>query len=148
MTTQLDDHTDAPATIGLDDSDPIGAYIVRLGDGTRAGAAYFADAPAADGERMFFHTEVAAAFSGRGLPRLLVREALADTVAKNLTVVPVCPLFAAHIKRHGDEFLGAGGRFRQPTRNDVTLVKRLMTSERFGPAVRRMTSPSTAEATP
>lgn len=129
MTTQLNHDTDVPATIRLDESRPIGAYTVHLADGALAGGAYFIDAPEAAGERTFFHTEVEPEFSGRGLAQLLVREALADTIRKHLTVVPVCPLFAAHIKQHGAEFLADGGRFRQPTRADVTLVTRLMASD-------------------
>lgn len=127
--TQLNDNTDARETIRLDETRPIGAYTVHLADGTLAGSAYFVDASGPDGERIFFHTEVEQEFSGRGLGGLLVREALADSIRKNLTVVPVCPLFAAHIKEHGAQFMADGGRFRQPTRADIALVRRLATSD-------------------
>ncbi len=127
MTTQLDDHTKPPATIRLDEARPVGAYTVHLADGTLAGSAYFMDSRDADDERIFFHTEVEAEFSGQGLGRLLVREALADSIRKDLTVVPVCPLFEAHIKAHGPEFLADGGRFRRPTRADIALVTRTTT---------------------
>ena len=119
----LHDSTGAPVTIRLDESRPIGAYTVHLDDGTLAGRAEFIDAHEAGGERIFFHTEVDEQFSGRGLGRLLVREALADSSRKNLAVVPVCPLFASHLGRHGAEFLADGGRSRQPTRADVDLVE-------------------------
>lgn len=127
MTAELSDKTGAPVTIRLDESRPISAYTVHLADGTLAGRADFIDAPEADGERIFFHTEVEQEFSGRGLGGLLVREALADSVRKNLTVVPVCPLFAAHLRDHGAQFLGDGGRSRQPTRADIALVRRATT---------------------
>lgn len=127
MTAELSDKTGAPVTIRLDESRPISAYTVHLADGTRAGRADFIDAPEADGERIFFHTEVEQEFSGRGLGGLLVREALADSVRKNLTVVPVCPLFAAHLRDHGAQFLADGGRSRQPTRADIALVRRATT---------------------
>lgn len=129
MTEELTDKTGAPVTISLDESRPIGAYTVHLADGTPAGRADFIDAPEADGERIFFHTEVDQEFGGRGLGGLLVREALAASIGKNLTVVPVCPLFASHLDRHGDPFVADGGRFRKPTPADVELVKRAKTSE-------------------
>jgi uncharacterized protein len=127
MTSELSDKTGAPVTIRLDESRPISAYTVHLADGTLAGRADFIDAPEADGERIFFHTEVEQEFSGRGLGGLLVREALADSVRKNLTVVPVCPLFAAHLRDHAAQFLADGGRSRQPTRADIALVRRATT---------------------
>lgn len=122
MTQELNDKTGAPVTIRLDEVRPIGSYTVHLANGTLAGKADFVDAPKADNERIFFHTEVDQEFSGRGLGGLLVREALADSIHKNLTVVPVCPLFAAHLKQHGAPFLADGGRFRRPTPADFALV--------------------------
>lgn len=119
----LNDRTGAPVTIRLDESRPIGAYTVHLDDGTLAGRADFVDAPEERGERIFFHTEVEEQLSGRGLGGLLVREALADSIRKDLTVVPVCPLFASHLERHGAEFLADGGRSRAPTSADVDLVR-------------------------
>jgi len=124
MARQLEDKTGAPVTISLDEAPPVGAFTVHLPDGTAAGRADFVDAPEADRERIFFHTEVAQELNGRGLGGLLVREALADSIGKDLTVVPVCPLFKAHLDEHGAEFVADGGRFRQPTRADIALVRR------------------------
>jgi uncharacterized protein len=124
MTTQLEDKTGAPVTIRLVESRPVGTYAVHLADGTPAGRAYFVDSPETTSERIFFHTEVDQEFSGRGLAGLLVREALADSISRNLTVVPVCPLFASHLETSGDQFVADGGRFRRPTSADVALVKR------------------------
>lgn len=61
---------------------------------------------------------------------LLLAEALADSVRRKLTVVPVCPLFARHLKAHGDAFEAAGGAFRRPNRNDLALVARAARVER------------------
>ena len=89
MSRQSTDSTGAQVTVTLDESPPISAYAVRLADGTRVGRAEFVDPPDTDGERIFFHTEVDEEFSGRGLAGLLLREALSDSIGKNLTVVPV-----------------------------------------------------------
>lgn len=126
MTTQLADKTGAPVTIHLVESRPIGSYAVTLADGTTAGRADFVDAPDAAGERIIFHTEVDQRFGGRGLAGLLVREALADSIGRGLTVVPVCPLFASHLEAFGDQFVADGGRFRPPTRSDIAFVRRVM----------------------
>jgi predicted GNAT family acetyltransferase len=129
MTREFTDSTGAQVTVTLDESPPISAYVVRLADGTRVGRADFVDPPDEAGERIFFHTEVDEEVSGRGLAGLLLREALADSIGKNLTVVPVCPLFARHLKRHGGEFLADGGRFRRPTKADLALVSRTVREE-------------------
>lgn len=123
MTTQLADKTGAPVTIRFVEPRPVGTFVVELDDGTTAGRADFVDSPETTGERIFFHTEVDQQFGGRGLAGLLVREALADSIDKKLTVVPVCPLFASHLETFGDQFVADGGRFRQPTGGDIALVK-------------------------
>src|SRR5690554_1247143 len=124
MTLQHKDDTGAPVAVRLDAERPISSYIVVSADGSSVGRADFVDSPEVAGERVFFHTEVDQAVSGRGLARLLVREALADSIRTGVTVVPVCPLFADHLARHGKEFVADGGRFRQPTGADITLVVR------------------------
>ncbi|GAA5057328.1 GNAT family N-acetyltransferase [Nocardia callitridis] len=122
MAEGLIDKTGAAVTVTLDVGDPISAYVVRLADESPAGRAEFINSPAE--ERIFFHTEVDEEFGGRGLAGLLVREALADSIRKNRTVVPVCPLFARHLRTHGDEFSADGGAFRRPTPSDIALVQR------------------------
>lgn len=126
MTAQLEDKTGAPVTIRLVESRPIGTYTLHLADGTPAGRADFVDSPESTNERIFFHTEVDQQFSGRGLAGLLVRESLADSIRENLTVVPVCPLFASHLEAFGEQFVADGGRFRPPTSADIALVKRAL----------------------
>lgn len=53
-------------------------------------------------QRVFFHTEVADEFGGRGLGTILVREALDDTRAHGWIIVGVCPLVAAFLKKNPD----------------------------------------------
>lgn len=124
MNTGMTENTDASATIGVEIADPISAYTVAVDGGSPIGRAEYVDPPGAAAERIFFHTEVDAAFAGRGLAAQLLKEALTDSIRVGRTVVPVCPLFARHLSKHGDEFLAAGGAFRAPTRTDIALVMR------------------------
>ena len=121
MTEQQTDKTGAVVHVKLDESRPISAYTVTLEDGTLAGRADFVDP--AEGERIFFHTEVDPEFGGRGLGGLLMREALADSIRRNVTVVPVCPMFGKHLKEKGDEYTAQGGRFRNARPADLSLVQ-------------------------
>lgn len=73
-----------------------GAYVVEL-DGERAGKAEYRTR---DGIRVFRHTEVDDRFSGAGVGTKLVRYALDDVRDNGGKVVPLCPFFAAYIKRH------------------------------------------------
>ena len=53
------------------------------------------------GERIHFtHTEVSDYFQGRGLAKELAAHALADVVARGLTIVPDCPYIARYLDRH------------------------------------------------
>ncbi len=71
-----------------------------LVDGKRAGLTEYRDRGA---QRVFYHTEVDAAFAGQGLAAQLVREALVDVRASGKRIVPACPYVAKFLKRH-DEF--------------------------------------------
>ncbi|AZG48345.1 GNAT family N-acetyltransferase [Gordonia insulae] len=51
-------------------------------------------------ERVFFHTEVAEEFGGRGLGTILIREALDDTRAQGRAIVGVCPMVAAFLRKN------------------------------------------------
>ena len=124
MTQEIHDNTGAPVTVRLSKTRPIGTYTVNLAEGSPVGRVDFIESPKVDGERIVFHTEVDREFGGRGLAGLLVREVLADSIRTSVTVVPVCPLFAGHLKKHGDEFVADGGKFRPPTPADIALVRR------------------------
>lgn len=125
MTQDLSDNRGEPVTVEIELADPVSAFTVNLAGSRRAGRADFIDPPEAADERIFFHTEVDPEFGGRGLAGLLLREALVDSIRNRLTVVPVCPLFARHLKKHGNEFVAAGGAYRAPTRADIALVARI-----------------------
>lgn len=131
----MKDRTGAPVTVTLNTGGPIGAYGVQVVGGPVVGRADFVDGAAGGsgasggdgganggGDRIFFHTEVDEEYGGRGLAGILVREALADSIRKNIVVVPVCPLFAAHLAKHGDEYVAAGGAIREPTKEDIAQV--------------------------
>ena len=90
------DNDGASVTVRFHVARPISSYTVDLANESTVGRANFVDSP--DGDRIFFHTEIDEEFGGRGLAGLLVREALADSMRKRLTVVPVCPLFARHLR--------------------------------------------------
>ena len=123
MTTQPRDKTGAAVDVALDRERAIPAFTVALEGSTLAGRADFVDSPVAENERIFFHTEVDEQFGGRGLAGILLREALADSIESKLTVVPVCPLFAAHLQKHGDAFTAEGGAFRDATDDDMAVVR-------------------------
>ena len=64
-----------------------------------AGFAQFVDR---DGRRIFVHTEVDETYSGQGLGGTLVGQALDQTIADGLAVVPICPFVAKYAKAHPD----------------------------------------------
>ena len=74
-------------------------YTIAV-EGKTAGHADYADR---GDQRVFYHTEIDEAFAGQGLAGKLVRQALADTRAAGLRIVPVCPYVAKYLERH-EEF--------------------------------------------
>ena len=56
--------------------------------------------PARGNARAFVHTEVSPEFGGRGLAGTLVTEAMADTRAAGMRIVPYCPYVSAWLKKH------------------------------------------------
>jgi uncharacterized protein len=125
MTRHFEDRTRVPVTVRFDEARPIGTYTANLADGSRVGRVDFVDSLEVVGERIFFHTEVDEAFTSRGIAGILVREVLADSIRRDVTVVPVCPLIARHLRKHGAAFVADGGRFRRPTPADIALVTRV-----------------------
>jgi predicted GNAT family acetyltransferase len=71
-------------------------YQARV-DGAVAGFAAYEN----HGQRLVFtHTEVDPAFEGHGVGSALARWALDDVRRRGLVAVPLCPFFAAYIRRH------------------------------------------------
>ncbi|MGO1949883.1 MAG: GNAT family N-acetyltransferase [Mycobacteriaceae bacterium] len=83
-------------------------------DDSHAGATYFVDR---GDSRIFHHTLVGDEYAGRGLGSILVGEALADTRAQGLTVVPSCQFVAAWIEKYGYD-----GPVSSPTQETVDYV--------------------------
>lgn len=71
-------------------------YVIDV-DGERAGLAVY---HLRGGRHFFVHTEVDSKFGGMGLGQKLVRYALDDVRGQGGLVAPICPFFAAFIKRH------------------------------------------------
>jgi predicted GNAT family acetyltransferase len=72
-----------------------------LDGGTPIGKAEYVPASGPDKrERIFYHTEVADAYAGKGLASVLAKHALDDTIAAGLTIIPVCPYIKSWIRRH------------------------------------------------
>lgn len=72
------------------------AYLIEVGDDLAGRAEY----RMISGRRVFTHTEVADEFAGRGLASKVARFALDDMRDQGIAVVPLCPFFAAYIRRH------------------------------------------------
>jgi predicted GNAT family acetyltransferase len=60
----------------------------------------------------FMHTEIDDAYQGQGLGSRLAGAAVADAVARDLTIVPLCPYIARYLERHEVE----GARIEWPNR--------------------------------
>jgi len=78
-------------------------------DGEDAGYVAFEES---DTHIAFTHTEVREAFQGKGVGSHLAGEAIADAVARDLTIIPLCPYMARYLERHDVE----GARVEWPNR--------------------------------
>ena len=74
-----------------------GRFEVRIGEDVA-----YAEYRVLQSGILFPHTEVPPAFEGRGIASLLVRTALSWAREKGVKVMPVCPFFAAYIKKHSE----------------------------------------------
>jgi predicted GNAT family acetyltransferase len=74
-------------------------FEADLGDGSLAIAEYTLPA----GKIIVTHTEVPPAHMGQGIGSALIRFALASARERGLKVIPICPFFAAYIKKHVEE---------------------------------------------
>jgi predicted GNAT family acetyltransferase len=73
-------------------------FEADLGDGDLAVAEY----QLRPGEIVFTHTEVPEAHEGKGIGSALIRFALHAARKRRLLVDPVCPFFAAYMRKHED----------------------------------------------
>jgi predicted GNAT family acetyltransferase len=74
-------------------------FEADLGDGSFA----IADYQLKDGKIVFTHTKVPPEHEGQGIGSALIRFALDAARERGLKVVPICPFFAAYIKKHEEE---------------------------------------------
>jgi len=49
---------------------------------------------------IFTHTEIDDAFAGKGLAKILARDALDDVVRRGRVIVPLCPFIAAYVRKN------------------------------------------------
>jgi predicted GNAT family acetyltransferase len=49
---------------------------------------------------VFTHTEVEAAFEGKGIAKALAAAALDDVVERGRVIVPLCPFIADYLRKH------------------------------------------------
>jgi len=75
-----------------------GRFEVLDADAVIGQAAYLDDAGA--GQRIFYHTVISEEYGGRGLAGVLAAQALDETVAAGLTIVPVCPYIKKYLGKH------------------------------------------------
>ena len=73
-------------------------FEIDLGDGSIAIAEY----TLAAGRIMFTHTEVPEAHEGKGIGSTVIRHALDAARERGLKVIPICPFFAAYMKKHAE----------------------------------------------
>ncbi|CCQ17937.1 Acetyltransferase [Rhodococcus sp. AW25M09] len=69
-------------------------------EGAQVGFTEFVDDE--DSRRVFFHTEVDAAYGGRGLATILVQHALDATRVDGKRIVPICEMVAAFVSKHSE----------------------------------------------
>jgi hypothetical protein len=74
-------------------------FELDLGDGAIAIAEY----NLLRGKIVFTHTEVPPKHEGQGIGSALIRHALSSARERRLQVIPICPFFAAYIKKHPEE---------------------------------------------
>jgi len=72
-------------------------FEIDLGD-----AIAFAEYKLGPGTITFTHTEVPPQHEGKGIGSTLIRAALASARERGLKVVPLCPFFAAYMRKHDE----------------------------------------------
>ena len=93
-----DDEDASGLDIRREETDSKGRYSVRQ-DGEEAELTY---SRAGDCTIIVDHTGVPEALRGRGLGEALARRVVEDARAEGRSIVPLCPFFAAQVRRHPD----------------------------------------------
>lgn len=74
-------------------------FEIDLGNGEVAFAAY----NLLPGAIRFYHTVVPESHGGQGLGTALIKAGLAAARERGLKVIPICPFFAAYLRKHPEE---------------------------------------------
>lgn len=90
------------ATITVRNAPERRRYELLDGDAVIGKAHYLPHNGAKGPERIFYHTAVSEDYAGQGLAARLVQDALDDTLAAGIAVVPVCPYVRAWLRKHPD----------------------------------------------
>jgi predicted GNAT family acetyltransferase len=88
--------TDGPTVV---DNPERNQFQIDLGGGKFAYAKY----NLLPGAIRFYHTVVPDSHGGQGLGTALIKAGLAAARERGLKVIPICPFFAAYVKKHPDE---------------------------------------------
>ena len=89
------DKTGAPTTVTAEAD----RFTIAV-EGKQVGKAEFLDR---GDHRIFTHTEIDKNYEGRGLATILIGEALQETRAAGLRIVPKCPMVVNYVSKH-DEY--------------------------------------------
>lgn len=92
-------------TVEVRDNPEQSRYQLEV-DGDPAGYAEYRDR---GGRRIFVHTEIDDAFTGRGYGTRLAAGALDDAIGRGLNVALRCPFMRAFVARHADYRERLGG---------------------------------------
>ncbi|WP_448851336.1 GNAT family N-acetyltransferase [Corynebacterium sp. 335C] len=75
--------------------------FVLLVDGEHAG---LIDYVRGNGVRNLTHTEVDDAYQGKGLSKVLIKEALDQSIAAGDTIIPTCPAIDGFVEKNRDAY--------------------------------------------
>jgi len=77
-------------------NDSAGRYEIHVG-GELAG---FSDFIPGEGSIAFTHTETLEAFAGRGIGSALAKASVADAIARDELIIPLCPFVRRYLETH------------------------------------------------
>ena len=75
------------------------------------------------GQRIFYHTVIDEEYGGRGLAGVMAAQALDETVAAGLMIVPVCPYIKKYLGKHP----GYAASVQAPTPAHLEFVRTSLT---------------------